>query len=53
MKNVLLKNASNKSKNTKKRNLDNSELVKFFGKGPNDIWLRDIHTGESNADFYE
>lgn len=30
----------------KKRNLDNSMLKPFFGKSPDNIWEKDIHTGE-------
>lgn len=35
----------------KKRNLDNSTLKLFFGKGPENIWEKDIQTGEGNFSF--
>ncbi|MEZ0485917.1 hypothetical protein [Fibrella aquatica] len=34
----------------KKRNLDNTVLNGFFGKGPKNIWEKDIKTGEGNFD---
>jgi hypothetical protein len=33
-----------------KRNLDNSELIKHFGKGKLNIWKKDIETGASYFD---
>lgn len=35
----------------KKRNLDNSSLKGHFGKSPEGIWDKDIHTGEGNFSF--
>ncbi|MBC7568118.1 MAG: hypothetical protein H7319_00080 [Spirosoma sp.] len=35
----------------KKRNLDNSTLKPFFGKSPENIWEKDIRTGEGNFSF--
>lgn len=35
----------------KKRNLDNSTLITFFGKSPENIWEKDIYTGEGNFSF--
>jgi hypothetical protein len=35
----------------KKRNLDNSTLKSFFGKGPENVWEKDIYTGEGNFSF--
>ncbi len=51
MKTVILKNSPIKKNASKKRNLDNSELIKAFGKGSTDIWLKDILTGEGNYSF--
>ena len=39
------------TKPKKKRNLDNSMLKPFFGKSPENIWEKDIHTGEGNFSF--
>ena len=39
------------TKPKKKRNLDNSTLKPFFGKSPDTIWEKDIHTGEGNFSF--
>ncbi len=39
------------AKPKKKRNLDNSTLKPFFGKGPENIWEKDIQTGEGNFSF--
>jgi hypothetical protein len=36
---------------TKKRSLDNSALKPFFGKSPENIWDKDIYTGEGNFSF--
>ncbi len=33
-----------------KRNLDNSEIIKHFGKGKLNIWKKDIETGKGNFD---
>ncbi|MBO0939771.1 hypothetical protein J2I47_24715 [Fibrella sp. HMF5335] len=38
-------------KRKKKRNLDNSSLRSLFGKSPDNIWDKDIHTGEGNFSF--
>ncbi|MBO0932819.1 hypothetical protein [Fibrella aquatilis] len=38
-------------KRKKKRNLDNSSLKSLFGKSPEKIWDKDIHTGEGNFSF--
>ena len=35
----------------KKRSLDNSVLKPFFGKSPENIWDKDIYTGEGNFSF--
>ncbi len=35
----------------KKRDLDNSTLKPFFGKSPDNIWEKDIRTGEGNFSF--
>ncbi|WP_020594775.1 hypothetical protein [Spirosoma panaciterrae] len=35
----------------KKRSLDNSTLKPFFGKSPENIWDKDIYTGEGNFNF--
>jgi hypothetical protein len=35
----------------KKRNLDNKNLKPFFGKSPENIWDKDIFTGEGNVSF--
>jgi hypothetical protein len=39
------------TKSKKKRNLDNSVLKPFFGKSPENIWDKDIYTGEGNFSF--
>ncbi|WP_165840829.1 hypothetical protein [Larkinella punicea] len=39
------------AKPKKKRNLDNSTLKPFFGKSPENIWEKDIQTGEGNFSF--
>lgn len=51
MKELVLKKNLPKKNLPKKRNLDNSELIKAFGKGSTDIWLKDILTGEGNYSF--
>lgn len=33
-----------------KRSLNNTVLKDFFGKGPKNIWEKDIKTGEGNFD---
>ena len=40
------------AKRKKKRNLANSTLIKFFGEGPENIWEKDIYTGEGNFSFW-
>jgi hypothetical protein len=39
------------SKSKKKRNLDNTSLIHAFGKSPENIWDKDIYTGEGNFSF--
>jgi hypothetical protein len=51
MKTATLKTSIAKNSTKKKRNLDNTELLKFFGKGSTDIWQKDIFTGEGNYNF--
>lgn len=43
--------AEKSAKTKKKRNLDNSTLKPFFGKSPENIWDKDIYTGEGNFSF--
>lgn len=45
---VLIENTKNKSP---KRNLDNKDIIKHFGKGKLNIWKKDIETGKGNFDY--
>ncbi|WP_420149952.1 hypothetical protein [Spirosoma sp.] len=48
---VNVRESDKVAKRKKKRNLDNSTLKPFFGKGPEKIWDKDIYTGEGNFSF--
>lgn len=48
---ISTREADKATRPKKKRNLDNSTLKSFFGKGPENIWEKDIHTGEGNFNF--
>jgi hypothetical protein len=51
IKTITAREADKIDKSKKKRNLDNSTLKPFFGKNPDNIWDKDIHTGEGNFSF--
>ena len=47
MNTVILKAKEINQNVKRKRNLDNKDFKKHFGKGSFDIWAKDINTGES------
>ncbi len=48
---LVVREGEKTNKRRKKRSLDNSSLKPLFGKGPENIWDKDIHTGEGNFSF--
>jgi len=48
---IIVREVAKATKSKKNRSLDNSTLKPFFGKSPENVWDKDINTGEGNFSF--